>query len=72
MGKVKRVYSDKNSRIIEIVKDNDNSYLLHEYVFKYDPEEEVNYEIRVDSNLGGRYGDLASAVKEAERILKQD
>jgi len=69
MEKVKRIYSDCDNRIIEIVKDNDGSYLLHEFARKYDAEEEVTYEIRVLSNLGGRYGYLSSAIEEAKRVL---
>ena len=69
MEKIKRIHSDCEKRIIEIVRDDDGSYLLNEFVRKYDSEEEVTYEIRVLSNLGGRYGNLSSAVKEAKREL---
>ncbi len=69
MEKIKRIHSDCDKRIIEIVRDSDGSYLLHEFARKYDSEEEVTYEIRVLSNLGGRYGDFESAVKEAKYLL---
>jgi len=69
MEKIKRIHSDCDKRIIEIVRDSDGSYLLHEFARKYDSEEEVIYEIRVLSNLGGRYGDLDSAVNEAKYLL---
>ena len=69
MEKIKRIYSDCDERIIDIVKNSEGSYLLHEFARKYDSEEEVAYEIRVLSNLGGRYGDLESAVNEAKFLL---
>ena len=70
MEKIKRIYSDCNKRILEIVKDDDGSYLLHEFERKHDSEEEAIYEIRVLSNIGGRYRDLESAVQEARYILR--
>lgn len=70
MEKIKRIHSDCDKRIIEIVRDSDGSYLLHEFARKYDSEEEVTYEIRVFSNLGGRYGDFDSAVSEAKNLLE--
>lgn len=69
MEKIKRIHSDCEKRIIEVVRDSDGSYLLREFERKYDPEEEVTYEIRVHSNLSGRYGDLESAVQEAKYLL---
>ena len=69
MEKIERIHSGCGKQIIEVVRDSDGSYLLHEYARKYDDEEEVTYEVRVLSSIGGRYGDFDSAVKEARCLL---
>lgn len=66
-----RVVSNSGDRIIEVTRNNEGHYVLNEFARKYDPEEEVNYEIKVISNLSGRYDSLESAVNEAKRVLNK-
>lgn len=66
---VERVFSRSGEKIIEVVQDDDASYVLHKFVRKYDAEEEIFYEVREFPNPAGRYGDFSSAVEEAKRIL---
>lgn len=69
METVKRLKSCENRKIIEIVRDNDGTFLLHEYESKYDTEEETTYEVRVHPDPGGRYASIEVAISEANRIL---
>ncbi|WP_170789577.1 hypothetical protein [Ruegeria lacuscaerulensis] len=66
-----RVFSHCGSRIFEISGDEQGGYRLQEFARKYDAEEEVTYEIKVMSNLGGLFGDFDTALKEAERLAQQ-
>ena len=64
-----RVVSSDGNSSIEVVSTDDNNYVLHKYVRRYDPEEEKHYEIRERPDPGGRYDDHALALQEAKRIL---
>lgn len=66
---IEQVTSDSGERIIEVMRDNDGSYILHKFIRKYDPEEETSYEIRAFPDPIGRYGDFDSAIKEAKYLL---
>lgn len=69
MKTVDRLKSCKSGKIIDVVRDTDGTFLLHEYESKYDAEEETTYEVRVHPDPGGRYGSIEMAIAEANRIL---
>jgi len=69
MKTVDRLKSCEGRKIIDIVRDADGTFLLHEYQSKYDAEEETTYEVRVHPDPGGRYGSIKMAIAEANRIL---
>lgn len=70
MKKIRRIHSNSKEKTIDIIKDDSGAYFLQEFACKYDPEEEVMYEVRVSSIQNGKYGDLDNALKEAKRILE--
>lgn len=70
MERLKRIISKSGTRFVDIVKAEDGSYLLRKFVTKYDFEEDRMYEVRELPDPGGRYGDMESAISEAERLLK--
>ena len=69
MKKVKRVLSKSKRRFIDVIQAEEGSYLLHQFVRKYDAEEDKNYEIRELPDPVGKFGELEAAILEAKRIV---
>ena len=69
IDKNERIFSSSGEQMIEVVRESDGSYTLHKFIRKYDEEEERFYEVRELPNPAGKYGDLSSAIKEAQRVL---
>lgn len=69
MDKFKRITSANGKRSIAIVKAEEGSFSLQQFILKYDEEEDCYYEIRQLPDPSGKYGDLDLALKEAERLL---
>lgn len=65
----RRVYSECGSRIIEVVSDKNGLYTLREFAPRYDPEEEVTYEVRVEPNISSKFDKLDTALNEAKRLI---
>ncbi len=64
-----RVYSESGSRILEVVKGEDGLFTLQEFARRYDAEEEITYEIKVESNYSSKFDDFDIALKEAKRLI---
>ena len=69
MQNVARLQSDDGQTVIEIIRDDDGTFIFNKYIKQYDPEEETYYEMRVRPNPGGRYANHDIAIKEAQAIL---
>jgi hypothetical protein len=69
MKKLKRILSKNENRFIDVIQEESGSYSLHQFVRKYDAEEEQSYEIRVLPDPAGKFGELDTAILEAKRIL---
>ena len=72
MISLKHVLSKSRNRFIDVIKSEDGSYMLQQYVIKYDPEEDLSYKVRELPRPTGKYGDLESAINEAERLMQQN
>lgn len=70
MNVLKRIVSDDKRVIIDVVESSSGGFELHQYSNKYDPEEEVFYEVRVLPGPSSKFGDLESAVIEAQNIVE--
>ena len=71
MARLKRISSKNGSRFIDVVESEDGSYMLQQFINKYDKEEERSYTVREFSGPTGKFGDLDSAIIEAERLMSQ-
>ncbi|KZN68263.1 hypothetical protein N473_07505 [Pseudoalteromonas luteoviolacea CPMOR-1] len=69
MKTVKRISSESEGICIQIKQSADGTYNLEKYLSKYDPEEEVSYEVKVTPNPSGIFDTLESAEEEAKRVL---
>ena len=69
MEKLKRISSKNKDQFIDVVQVENGYYLLQKFVQKYDFEEKQNYEVREHPDPSGRFGDLDTAVLEANRLL---
>lgn len=72
MTKIKRISTEGGKESVEIHQSQDGVFVLQKYVQKYDPEEEVHYEVRVTPDPAGLFGDLDSATQEAKVLLGVD
>ncbi len=70
MTKLKRIVSKNNKKFIDVIKSENGFYELQQYIKKFDPEEESDYEIRELPGPTGIYGDLDTAINEAERLME--
>ncbi len=69
MTKVQRISSKSENRFIDVMEHEDGYYLLHQFIRKYDAEEDKYYEVRALPDPSGRFGDFSSAVLEAQRVM---
>ncbi|MEM9103699.1 MAG: hypothetical protein AAGB12_15425 [Pseudomonadota bacterium] len=69
MNEIERVSSESGNQFIDIVQADDGSYMLHQFVRKFDPEEEQYYVIRISPDPAGKFGDLTVAFSEAKKIM---
>lgn len=70
MTKLKRILSINKKKFIDVVETENGRYELQQYVKKYDSEEKVYYVVRELPGPLGKYGDLESAIIEAETIIQ--
>lgn len=66
---IERICSDSGMQIVEVVQENDGSFMLRKFLRVYDPEEEKFYEVREFPDESSRFGELDVAVNEAKRLL---
>lgn len=69
MRQVKRISSIDGKHNIDILLTDDGGYTLQWFISKYDPEEEVDYEIQKKPSPSSIFGDKESAIAEAKRLI---
>ena len=69
MKQVKRIFSSDGREHIDIFSANDGRYTLQWFISKYDPEEEVDYEVQKKPSPSSIFGDIDSAIAEAKRLI---
>jgi hypothetical protein len=65
-----RISSEDKKRFIEVVQTAPGVFSLRRYAVRYDPEEEVDYVIRVFPDPASKFDSSSAAVEEAERLIQ--
>lgn len=69
MIQVERIFSSDGKDHIDIFLADDGRYTLQWLISKYDPEEEVDYEVQKKPSPSSTFGDIDSAIAEAKRLI---
>jgi len=69
MSVLNRIESKDGKRIIEVLREEDGTFVLRKRVRKYDHEEGRWYEIGVRPDPSGRFADHEIAIAEAKALL---
>ena len=70
MSALNRIESKDGKRIVEVLRDEDGTFVLRKRVRKYDRDEDRWYEIRERPDPSGRFADREAAVAEANALLR--
>ncbi len=70
MTEATRISSPDKSRFIEVEEVEPGVFILRRFTVKFDPEEEVEYAVKSLPDPESKFGDEASAMAEAERLLR--
>jgi len=70
MRKIERIISGDGLRIFEVFQLDDQSYAIRRFAKKFDPEEDVHYEIEILPHPASRFADLQTAIEEARRMVE--
>jgi hypothetical protein len=72
MRKIERVASGDGLKFVEVFQLDDQSFVLRRFVRKFDPEEEVHYEIEILPHPASRFADRQTAIDEAQRMIETE
>jgi hypothetical protein len=70
MRKIERITSGDGLKFVEVFQHGDQSYVLRRFAKKFDPEEDVHYEIEILPHPASRFVDLQAAIDEAQRMVE--